>query len=138
MKRVLLLCLCFLFFCGCASSGKYEEGYAAGYDAGYKAALENRAMPDITPAPTAHATAMPRPTSTPKPSSKPTPVPTPAPTPAPTQAPDDFTVYVSRSGTMHLKENCSGMTHSTPMPYSVASQYYDKKCGNCFKSMPKN
>lgn len=135
MKKLILFLL-LLFLCGCASPGGYEEGYSAGYDAGYKAALETRAVPDVMPAPTDAPISSPRPTSTPKPSSKPTPVPTPAPTPAPTQASDDFTVYVSRSGTMHLKENCSGMTHSTAMPYSVASQYYDKKCGNCFKKDP--
>ena len=55
-------------------------------------------------------------------------------TPAPTS--DDFTVYVSSSGTMHLKEDCSGMKHSTAMPYSVASQYYDKRCKHCFKKEP--
>ena len=119
-----------LFLCGCSNDG-YENWYNAGYQDGYNAAIEelsSRAVP--TPSPTS----TPRPTSTPKPTSKPTPAPTPAPTQAP--ASDDFTVYVSRSGTMHLKENCSGMTHSTAMPYSVASQYYDKKCGNCFKKDP--
>ena len=128
MKKLILFLL-LLFLCGCASSGGYEEGYAAGYDAGYKAALETRAAPDVMPAPTDAPAPTPRPTPTPKPTAKPTP----APTPAPTQASDDFTVYVSSSGTMHKKENCSGMTHSTPMPYSVASQYYEKKCSKCFK-----
>lgn len=51
------------------------------------------------------------------------------------QAPssDDFPVYISSSFTMHKKSNCSGMKNYIEMPYSVASQYYSKKCGNCFK-----
>ena len=135
MKRLLCLLLFLLFLCGCQpqQQDRYKDGYDAGFAAGYQLALEelnSRTVPSEAP------TSTPRPTSTPKPSSKPTPVPTPAPTPAPTQASDDFTVYVSRSGTMHLKENCSGMTHSTAMPYSVASQYYDKRCSNCFKKVP--
>lgn len=109
MKRFLLLCLCFLFLCGCASSGGYEEGYAAGYDAGYKAALETRVMPEITEAPTV------QPSATMPPSS------------------DDFPVYISNSRTMHKKANCSGMKDSTEMPYSVAKLYFTKKCGTCFK-----
>jgi len=118
MKRYLLILVFLLFLCGCSNDG-YENWYNAGYQDGYNAAMEelnSRTMPTPTPKPTAK--------------------PTPAPTPAPTQPSDDFTVYVSRSGTMHLKESCSGMTHSTAMPYSVASQYYDKKCGNCFKKDP--
>ena len=110
MRRLFPLLLCLLFLCGCSNDG-YENWYNAGYQDGYNAAMEelnSRTMPTPTPKPTAK----------------------------PTQAFDDFTVYVSRSGTMHLKENCSGMTHSTAMPYSVASQYYDKKCGNCFKKDP--
>ena len=108
-----------MFLCGCQpqQQDRYKDGYDAGFADGYKLAMEelnSRTAPTDAPAPT------PRPT----------------PTPAPTQASDDFTVYVSRSGTMHLKENCSGMTHSTAMPYSVASQYYDKKCGTCFKQDP--
>ena len=110
MKRALLICLCFLFFCGCASSGKYEEGYAAGYDAGYKAALDSRTMPDITPAPTARATS--QPTTTPS---------------------GDFTVYVSRNGVIHKKSNCSGMLYSREMLYSEAKGVYEKKCSKCFK-----
>lgn len=120
--RIFSLIFCFLFLFGCSNDG-YENWYNAGYQDGYNAAMEelnSRTMP----------------TSTPKPSSKLSSLLTPTSTPAPTQASDDFTVYVSRSGTMHLKENCSGMTHSTAMPYSVASQYYDKKCGNCFKKDP--
>lgn len=45
----------------------------------------------------------------------------------------DFTVYVSRSGTMHKKPDCSGMQYYTEMSYSVAEQYYSKKCSKCFK-----
>lgn len=118
MKRAFLICLCFLFFCGCASSGKYEEGYAAGYDAGYKAALENRAMPEITAAPT------PRPTSTPRPTEAPA-------TRASTS--DDFTVYVSRNGVIHKKSNCSGMLYYREMLYSETKGIYEKKCSKCFK-----
>lgn len=106
MKRAFLICLCFLFFCGCASSGKYEEGYAAGYDAGYKAALESRAIPEITAAPT------PRSTTTPS---------------------GDFNVYISSSFTMHKKSSCSGMKNYITMPYSIAKDYFTKKCGTCFK-----
>lgn len=124
MKRYLLILVFLLFLCGCSNDG-YENWYNAGYQDGYNAAMEEL---NSRTAPTDAPTSTPRPTSTPKPTAKPT--------PAPTQASDDFTVYVSRSGTMHLKENCSGMTHSTAMPYSVASQYYDKKCGNCFKKDP--
>lgn len=113
MKRALLLCLCFLFFCGCASSGGYEKGYAAGYDAGYKAALETRAMPEVSAETTPRLTASPSPTAAP--------------------ASDDFTVYISRSFTMHKTSTCSGMTESIGMPYSVAREYFDKKCKNCFK-----
>ena len=110
MKRALLICLCFLFFCGCASSGKYEEGYSAGYDAGYKAALETRTMPDITSAQTARATS--QPTTTPS---------------------EDFKVYISSSFTMHKKSTCSGMKNYIAMPYSIAKDYFTKKCGTCFK-----
>jgi len=112
MKRALLICLCFLFFCGCASSGKYEEGYAAGYDAGYKAALDSRTMPDITPAPTTRATV----------TSKPSAVPS-----------EDFTVYVSRNGVIHKKSNCSGMIYYHEMLYSETKGVYEKKCSKCFK-----
>lgn len=118
--RIFSLIFCLLFLCGCSNDG-YENWYNAGYQDGYNAAMEelnSRTAPTDAPAPTLR------------------PTPTPMPTAKPTQASDDFTVYVSRSGTMHLKENCSGMTHSTAMPYSVASQYYDKKCGNCFKKAP--
>lgn len=106
MKRAFLICLCFLFFCGCASSRKYEEWYAAGYDAGYKAALESRAIPEITAAPT------PRSTTTPS---------------------GDFNVYISSSFTMHKKSSCSGMKNYITMPYSIAKDYFTKKCGTCFK-----
>ena len=112
MKRALLICLCFLFFCGCASSGKYEEGYAAGYDAGYKAALEMRAMPDITPAPTARAMVTPNPSAA---------------------TSEDFTVYVSRNGVIHKKSNCSGMIYYHEMLYSETKGIYEKKCSKCFK-----
>lgn len=93
----------------------YDEGYSDGYSAGYSAALDEyaRSAPDPTPSPTV------RPASTPQPTTAP--------------SADDFTVYVSNSGTMHKKSNCSGMKHYTEMPYSVASQYYTKKCSNCFK-----
>lgn len=124
MRRLFPLLLCLLFLCGCQpqQQDRYKDGYDAGFADGYKLAMEelnSRTVPTDAPAPT------PRPTPTPKPTAKPT--------PAPTQASDDFTVYVSSSGTMHKKENCSGMKHSTPMPYSVASQYYEKKCSKCFK-----
>ena len=125
MKRVITVIICFLLFCGCArSDGEYERGYADGYAAAMSEL--SRAIPEITSAPTA------RPTSTPRPTVSPSA--TPQPTTAPTS--DDFTVYVSSSGTMHLKEDCSGMKHSTAMPYSVASQYYDKRCKHCFKKEP--
>lgn len=117
MKRYLLILVFLLFLCGCSNDG-YENWYNAGYQDGYNAAMEelnSRTAPTDAPAPTL------RPTPTPKPTAN------------PTQASDDFTVYVSRSGTMHLKENCSGMKHYTEMPYSVASQYYEKKCSKCFK-----
>lgn len=110
MNRILAAVFLFLFLCGCASSGKYEEGYSAGYDAGYKAALENRTMPDITPAPTARAT--PKPTTVPS---------------------EDFTVYVSRNGVIHKKSNCSGMIYYHEMLYSETKGVYDKKCSKCFK-----
>lgn len=122
MRRYLLFLICYLILTGCASSDRYDSGYSDGYAAGYEAALaelESRAGPEITPAPTS------------------TPLYTPPPrfTVAPTAAPasDDFTVYVSRSGTIHKKSNCSGMKHYTEMPYSVASQYYTAKCSKCFK-----
>ena len=99
----------------------YEDGFDAGYDNGYYSALEenSRSMPEFTPAPTVRPVSTPSPTSSPQPSSSP--------------SSDDFTVYISNSGTMHKKSNCSGMTHYTEMPYSVASQYYTKKCSKCFK-----
>ena len=104
MKRILCLLLFLLFLCGCQP--QQQDRYKDGYDAGFADGYR-LAMEELNSRT--------------------------APTDAPTQAPDDFTVYVSSSGTMHKKENCSGMTHSTPMPYSVASQYYEKKCSKCFK-----
>lgn len=112
MKRALLLCLCLLFLCGCAhSSGDYERGYADGYAAAMSDL--SRTVPDITPVPTTRAAVTPR--------------------PAPTPSTDDFTIYISNSGTMHKKSNCSGMKHYTEMPYSIAKDYYTKKCSKCFK-----
>jgi hypothetical protein len=122
MKRIVVILCCLLFLCACArSSGDYDRGYADGYAAGLAAAngQEVRSMPEITTSPTARPYSTPKPTSTPRPTTAP--------------ASEDFTVYVSNSGTMHKKSNCSGMKNYTEMPYSVASQYYDKKCSKCFK-----
>ena len=110
MKKVITILCCLLLLASCARSGDdYARGYSEGYAAGLAAASDSLALPAESAAPAS------------------------APSPTPTPAADDFTVYVSRSGTMHKKPNCSGMTHYSEMPYSVASQYYDKKCGNCFK-----
>lgn len=122
MRRIVTIIFCLLFLLGCQAKqpeDRYRQGYDAGYADGYRKAQEEFGMDSRANLGAALIT--PRPSSSPKSSTAPA---------------DDFTVYVSRSGTMHLKENCSGMTHSTAMPYSVASQYYDKKCGNCFKKMP--
>lgn len=126
MKKVLLPFLCFLVFCGCSyertqetrqdaydrglESG-YEEGYDDGYAAGYKIGYDEGYDRGYCDCEDDHGPVVSRsiPTS------------------------DDFTVYISASGTMHKKSNCSGMTNYTEMPYSVASQYYDKKCSKCFK-----
>lgn len=125
--------LLLLLLCGCASGGgdykrAYDEGFRDGYHLGLEEAAKSETRLAAVPTP---APATPRPTSTPRPTVRPTS--TPRPTAAPTTAPDDFTVYVSNSGTMHKKANCSGMKNYTEMPYSVASQYYDKKCSKCFK-----
>lgn len=123
MKRIVVILCCLLFLCACArSSGEYDRGYADGYAAAMSE--YSRTIPDVTPAPTARAPATPRTTVTPKATYTPKPT-------AP--ASEDFTVYVSNSGTMHKKSNCSGMKYYTEMPYSVAKEYYTKKCSKCFK-----
>ena len=48
---------------------------------------------------------------------------------------DDFPVYISSSFTMHKKSTCSGMKNYIEMPYSIASQYFTKTCGTCFKKV---
>ena len=117
MKKIFIFICLLLIIGGCASSGSYEDGYAAGYDAGYKAALalDNRSMPEYTPTPTLtpRATSAPRQTTTP--------------------APDDFTVYVSRNGVIHKDPHCSGMKYYNEMLYSETKGVYDHKCSKCFK-----
>lgn len=109
-SRLIFVFILLLLLASCARPGDdYARGYAEGYAAGLAAASDSRALPAESAAPAS------------------------SPSPTASPAADDFTVYVSRSGTMHKKPNCSGMTHYSEMPYSVASQYYDKKCGNCFK-----
>ena len=34
---------------------------------------------------------------------------------------------------MHNISSCSGMKNYIEMPYSVAKDYFTKKCGTCFK-----
>lgn len=111
MRRLFVILIFILFLCGCVrSSGDYERGYADGYAAAMSEL--SRTMPEITPAPTARATATPKPTTAPS---------------------GDFKVYISSSFTMHKKSSCSGMKNYIEMPYSVAKDYFTKKCGTCFK-----
>ena len=121
MRRLLvIIVILILLLCSCGySDNGYSKGFADGYAAGYAAAneelgsrsfqeetTEDRSLPDLIQAERS----------------------------APTNAPaDDFPVYVSRNGVMHKKSNCSGMVHYTEMPYSVAKDYYTKKCSKCFK-----
>lgn len=109
MKRIVVILCCLLFLYACArSSGDYDRGYADGYAAAMSE--YSRATPDVTPAPTARVT--PQPTTTPS---------------------GDFKVYISSSFTMHKKSTCSGMKNYIAMPYSIAKDYFTKKCGTCFK-----
>lgn len=42
------------------------------------------------------------------------------------------TVYVSRNGKIHLRDNCSGMIHSTAMSYGEACEKGYDHCQKCF------
>ena len=131
MRRILIISFIFiLLLCSCGySDNGYSKGFADGYAAGYAAANEelgSRSFQEETtedrslPEETAEDRSLPDLTQ--------------AERSAPTSAPaDDFPVYVSRNGVMHKKSNCSGMVHYTEMPYSVAKDYYTKKCSKCFK-----
>lgn len=131
MRRLLVIFVIFiLLLCSCGySDNRYSKGFADGYAAGYAAAndeLGSRSLPEETtedrsiPEETTEDRSLPNLTQ--------------AERSAPTNAPaDDFPVYVSRNGVMHKKSNCSGMVHYTEMPYSVAKEYYTKKCSKCFK-----
>ena len=107
MKKTITFLLIFLlFFCACGQSDDdYERGFAAGYAAGYAAAPVETTVRAI---------------------------PTTDPTTDTTTA-GDFNVYISSSFTMHKKSTCSGMKNYITMPYSVAKDYFTKKCGTCFK-----
>ena len=133
MRRLLvIIVILILLLCSCGyPDNGYSKGFADGYAAGYEAAIGevgNRSFPDEI----IEDRSIPEPAHTEKPS--PSPAPASAPSPATSPAPaDDFPVYVSRNGVMHKRSNCSGMVHYTEMPYSVAKDYYTKKCSKCFK-----
>ena len=127
MRRLLvIIVILILLLCSCGyPDNGYSKGFADGYAAGYAAAIGevgNRSFPDEI----IEARSIPEPAHTVEPAPS-------APSPAPPAPADDFPVYVSRNGVMHKKSNCSGMVHYTEMPFSVAMEYYTKKCSKCFK-----
>lgn len=46
---------------------------------------------------------------------------------------DDATVYVSDSGKIHQRSDCSGMKYSTAMTYAEAKSRNYEECKNCFQ-----
>ncbi len=101
-----------------------------------------------TKAPGAAVLVTAKPTSKPiaKPSTKPTAKPTVKPNPTATPKPKAAaykttpvswveltrTVYVSRNGKIHLRDNCSGMKYSTVMTYEEACEKGYVHCKKCF------
>ena len=45
---------------------------------------------------------------------------------------EDYTVYVSNSGKIHKRSNCSGIKNYTEMSYSTAKARGYKECKNCY------
>lgn len=91
--------------------------------------------PIVTEAPTA----TPRPTDTPDPNATAEPTNTPKPTSAPTAKPAMYhgiygtrTVYISSSGKIHLKSDCSGMKSYKEMTMEKAVNSGYSTCGRCF------
>ncbi|MBR6555806.1 MAG: hypothetical protein IKT60_00095 [Clostridia bacterium] len=95
----------------------------------------------VTPVPTATVipTPTPIPTATPTLTSAVMPTATAVPTKAPSATPgpvsEQTTVYVSNSGIMHLKPNCSGMKNYREMTLETATaEGLTRRCKNCFRA----
>lgn len=72
--------------------------------------------------------------ATPRPTVRPTATPSPEPTPTPyliRGMDPQRTVYVSRSGVIHVEEDCSGMKHYTKMPLEKADAAGYEYCSKC-------
>lgn len=119
LLAVLLICAAFFLGSQSAEPSRSAQSASTSYTA-----------PIVTSAPRPAATS--RPASTPKPKATATPKSTTYKT-KPKKGYDlERTVYVSRTGKIHLRSNCSGMKNSDPMTYAEACERGYVHCQNCF------